>query len=208
MNFEVLPLFSFPVAVMDLDEDFSNIENSIDDIKFRKINKCEMNSSQNCYIANSSNFLTNFSKEKEILLHYFYEYKDNVLGLKSIDFLITSSWMNKIEDGGYGHYHFHTNSIYSCILYFDSYNSGELMFYNPFPVTFELEPDDDVDDTVYNSHKWMIEPRKNRMIIFPSQLHHQVLKNTSGKSRYSLAFNLFPYGKFGETDSALNIQHV
>ena len=116
--------------------------------------------------------------------------------------------MNKIEHNGYGHYHYHTNSIYSAIFYFDSYDSGELVFYNPFPTTFELNCDDDVEDTVFNSHEWEIKPQKNRLVIFPSQLHHQVLKNTSGKNRYSLAFNLFPSGKFGEVDSALNITHV
>ena len=208
MNREILPLFSFPVAVIDLDEDFSNIENSIDNIKFRKIGKCEINSSQNCYTANSFNFLTQFPEEKNILLHYFYEYKNNILGLTTVDFIITSSWMNKIEHNGYGHYHCHTNSIYSGIFYFDSFDSGELMFYNPFPNTFELDSDDTIENNVFNSDEWTIEPQKNRLVIFPSQLYHRVLKNTSEKNRYSLAFNLFPSGKFGEDDSALNINHI
>lgn len=202
MNFEVLPLFSFPVAIMDIDEDFSNLENAIDGIEWHKYP-----STRDKVYNTPANFLQKFPKESDIFLHYFYDYKNTVLHLDSVDFLISTSWMNKVEHGGVGHRHCHTNSIYSCIFYFDSYDGGDICFYNPFPVAYELESDY-TEHNIFNSHEWSIPPQKNRMIIFPSQLYHKVEKNTSGKNRYSLAFNLFPYGQFGGLDSGLNIQHV
>jgi hypothetical protein len=200
MDFEVLPLFSFPVAIMDIDEDFSNLENAIDHIEWHKTDRDKV------YVT-PPNFLEKFPKESDIFLKYFCDYKNNVLHLDPVDFLISSSWMNKIEPGGDGHRHCHTNSIYSCIFYFDSYDGGDVCFHNPFPVSYELDSDD-TEHNIFNSHEWSINPQKNRMIIFPSQLYHEVEKNISEKNRYSLAFNLFPYGQFGGKDSALNIQHV
>ncbi len=42
-----------------------------------------------------------------------------------------------------------------------------------------------------------------KLILFPSNLMHRVNENKSHKNRYSLAFNLFCKGTFGEKESLL-----
>ena len=44
------------------------------------------------------------------------------------------------------------------------------------------------------------------MILFPSEVHHKILKNNSNIVRHSLAFNFLPIGKIGDGDNYTNIQ--
>ena len=60
----------------------------------------------------------------------------------------------------------------------------------------------------YNSKSWKITPVNGMLIFFPSEVHHQILKNNSNIERYSLAFNLMPTGKIGieNSDSFVNLK--
>jgi len=48
--------------------------------------------------------------------------------------------------------------------------------------------------------------RTGNLIIFPSSIPHSVSTNNSQEKRYSLAFNAFPFGKFGEPESQINLE--
>ena len=201
MEFNVLPLFSFPLAVFTVEENFFNLKSSLKEMNFEKSGS---DLSHNFYHTDTGKLLENFPEEKNIIMKYFCQYKDQVLGLETTDFQITTSWITKTEDKGYSHSHCHTNSAFSGIFYFDSCEGGEIEFKNPFPSTFEFESNN--ESNIFNSNSFIFEPEKNKLIIFPSCLYHKVHKNTSGKSRYSLAFNLFPTGIFGSADSSINLK--
>ena len=204
MDLQVLPLFSFPLAVFDVEESFQNIMDSIDEMEFTNTTSSDENSVKNNYHTTDGKILESFPIQKNIILEYFYFYKNEVLGLTTTDFTITTSWITKTEPGGYAHRHSHTNCAYSGIFYFDSCEGGEIQFTNPFPNTFEF--DCYGESNIFNSHVFSVKPEKNKLIFFPSQLSHKVCKNLSENVRYSLPFNIFPTGGFGNSDSSINIR--
>jgi len=92
------------------------------------------------------------------------------------------------------------------VYYFDEYDndSSALEFENPLTAypDFQLIP---TEFNIMNSNSWKIWPEKNLLVLFPSYLRHGVLKNKSNETRYSLAFNIVPVGKYGEGDSAYDL---
>ena len=57
------------------------------------------------------------------------------------------------------------------------------------------------NQSIYNSKSFTIVPEQNELILFFSNLRHEIKTNLSDKDRYSLAFNCLPLGGFGEGDS-------
>ena len=55
-----------------------------------------------------------------------------------------------------------------------------------------------------NSSSWVIKPAPNEVVIFPSYLFHEVTFHGASEDRYSLAFNFFPKGPLGKSDSLLD----
>jgi len=81
-------------------------------------------------------------------------------------------------------------------------NCGKIQFQNLFNKTFHLNVK---SYNIYNSDFWEIEPLDGLILIFPSEIYHQVLENFSDIERVSIAFNLLPIGKIGEHDSQLEL---
>ncbi len=48
---------------------------------------------------------------------------------------------------------------------------------------------------------YVITPAHGRLCLFPSYLRHKVEKNESDVTRYSLAFNILPKGRWNVQDS-------
>ena len=77
-----------------------------------------------------------------------------------------------------------------------------------------LHPDKDIDHpllpfawnlkpTEHNSNHWEIEAKKGRVVIFPAQMYHSIVNNMDGDVRYTLPFNLWPYGMVNNENSAI-----
>jgi len=58
----------------------------------------------------------------------------------------------------------------------------------------------------YNSREWAVDISKGDLLIFPSNLKHQISKNTSNNDRYSIAGNILPHGKIGIKDSEIFLE--
>ena len=120
---------------------------------------------------------------------------------RKIEFLITTSWLIKHAKGDYSPPHFHSNSLYSGIVYIQvNDDSGDIIFSNnnrsplfPRELFFEID-----NYYLLNSSTWKIRPKNKDILIFPSHLTHEVTSNLSDEERYVLAFNLFPSGIFSE----------
>ena len=132
--------------------------------------------------------------------HYLYD----VLGVdKSIKFEITNSWSNLHKKGDTSGSHTHRNSMISGVFYVQTdESSGEIMFhnektnYNIFTPTVNV-PFNNSNLNIFNAEGWAIKPKNNMLILFPSTLKHSVFENKSFQDRYSVAFNMFAFGKFG-----------
>ena len=112
----------------------------------------------------------------------------------------------KIEKEGYCNFHSHRHCLYSGIYYFDnnySEKSAKICFrssLNQFSDYWIKSKNDDI----ISASKWCITPETKKLILFPSYLEHAILKHNEDTTRYSLAFNLFPIGEYGDGDSSYN----
>ena len=122
------------------------------------------------------------------------------------DFIITTSWMVAIREGGNIFPHKHLNSWFSGLLYFgDDYtNATHLQLENPSSGQSSIWVDMNTEYQPDQMHH--IVPRPNLLVFFPSYLRHFSRIHEEEKTRYTLAFNMFPTGELGEAgiDSHMN----
>lgn len=200
-NFTAIPAFASYIFCLDVKENFSRIVNLQNEIEYWEIlqpGEAKSAGSTTQYI------LDDFIREKNILMKYFNELKNNVLEYNSTDFKMTTSWITKTNPGGYSKSHNHGNSFMSGVFYYDDYDdASSAILFEPqnFPKnTFQILAD---NTNNYNCTNIQIFPQKNLLILFPSYLYHKITYNNSDKARYSLAFNISPVGKIGCDDSCI-----
>lgn len=120
-------------------------------------------------------------------------------------------WGVKHGPGDWAQNHCHMNSVFSGIYYLDvQEETGDVVFEKGqhFPNCFmpTLEP----DVTHFNQitmKSWRIRPETGTLLIFPSQLIHNVEKNLTADFRYCIGFDIFIRGSIGEDGgSAVTIQ--
>jgi len=208
-QFKIIPLFPSTVVAFFVSEDISKLNSIKDNYSFKKTNQI---GSHDTYATSVKSILNDFPNEKNILVNYFNLYKNNILKLENTNFVLTTSWGTKTDINGYSQLHKHKNSVYSGILYFedtdDIKDGGMIEFYSPNTFLDQILVNDPTEFNQYNSTTWLIGPKKNMLLFFPSNLMHRVTTNTSSKIRYSLAFNFFPESSIGSGDSSINIEVI
>ena len=115
---------------------------------------------------------------------------------------VCRAWGIKHMPGDWAQNHCHMNSIFSGIYYLDvSEHSGDLviekgqLFPNCFMPT--LSPDVDFFNQ-YTQQNWRLKPENGMLVVFPSQVVHNVEKNMTENERYAVAFDVFIRGRMGE----------
>lgn len=203
-QYQVLDLFPIPVYKSSIP--------ALDPITISKLKSHEW--------EHEEGFVTHTETDERHLLHL-PEYKglrneiqkhiDNyvydVIGVqKDHSWEITTSWVNKSVPGQYHTMHWHSNSMVSGVMYINATpDTGAILFHkdrghtNLWGDTLRLEFDKETD---YNTEAVGVLPKPNEILIFPSILNHSVMENTSNEDRFSLAFNVFPRGVFGENGNS------
>ena len=199
---ESLPLFSSPVLKLYVEENTDQLNEHIEKADFIRTSAFGANWA---YTSSDVRLLKKYPRIERILLNKFKRVAKENFYYKN-DFVISTSWMSKTDPGGYSQMHMHKNSFYSGVYYFNEYDndSSALEFENPLTAyaDFQLIP---TEFNMMNSNSWKIWPEKNLLVLFPSYLRHGVLHNKSNETRYSLAFNIVPVGKYGEGGSAYDL---
>lgn len=201
---ELTLLFSKTLVTdkLDLSEQEYNILNSVyDATPFRQTSPDDLHTNN---IGTDLEVLNNntlyFLKSK--VMDLFEDFNKQILKYNA-KFQITTSWFTNSEQGKYGQYHSHSNSMFSGVFYF-SENPSSIRFTNFNKGTsFGLIA---TEYNVYNSSSWEVKPSKGTILLFPSELHHYV--ELSNNIRKSLAFNIVPVGKYGASDSKVNVNYA
>jgi uncharacterized protein (TIGR02466 family) len=152
-----------------------------------------------CFISHNMQLLDSLHFLKEKINNSIKHYLNNVLELK-MNFKIKKSWATKTLENGFSQKHVHSNSFLSGVYY----PKGSKDFFIKF---------------IKNKSFWDIELLKinelnalwykmnisynNTLFLFPSDLMHSIEKNLSDEIRYSIAFNVLPFGEIGEIDSRI-----
>lgn len=126
-------------------------------------------------------------------------YAKEVMGLNA-QLYVTQSWSLVNAPGVGMHGHSHSNSVVSGSLYYAEMPepSSRMIFdrYNGYR-RLELNPAKDKQN-IFNTPMNVIVPRSHEILLFPSELTHQVEPNMSQKVRHSVAFNCFIKGELGD----------
>ena len=105
-------------------------------------------------------------------------------------------WANINYPGGYNKPHIHPNSLYSGVYYVKTPpNCGKIVFNDPRPGIQSNMPSRVKGQPP--KHLWRevhLEPKVNRIIMFPSWLWHSVEPNESNNIRISVSFNFIQDG--------------
>tara|TARA_R100000664_G_scaffold28576_1_gene39936 strand:- start:1301 stop:1897 length:597 start_codon:yes stop_codon:yes gene_type:complete len=123
---------------------------------------------------------------------------EEILMLEKIDYKIFTSWLTKTAPKDFSDSHHHSNSWLSGVYYPKGDPGFSIKFHHDNKTQFFTPPK---QYNIYNSTEWIIYPEDNYLILFFSQLRHEILRNDSNLDRYSLAFNILPKGPFGAEDS-------
>ena len=150
--------------------------------------------------------LEDYPEIKESLSKCFKQVNDKVLQLGG-NFIITTSWLTKVTKNTFSQFHTHRNSFYSGVLYFGEYSKDDkhapIQFESPiteFPSHFIVPK----KWNIHNCFTWDVYPSTGTLLFFPSYLRHRIGMHNDDNPRYSLAFNIVPYGSYGEGDSSYN----
>jgi len=200
----ILPLFSSPIAITKVAESFDPLFNDLKKLAFTTEFTVRKNETLR---TKSVRVLDDYPEQRKIILDYFDLVNKSILKLGKVKFNVTTSWITKTEKNCDAPQHYHANSYWSGLFYFDTYDSP-IEFSNvgltdkgPYPGL----PD---EYNFFNAKHWEVMPEKNMLLFFPSHVYHKILPNKSNKTRYSLAFNIHPTGKHGFGDSVIDIDYA
>lgn len=193
-DFDVQPLFATPYFRTSIAHAIDS-----DQVEFIKNLKMVRNRdnliSENLYIFNEPELKVLAGAVQEALDIY----ADQVMGIPQ-KLYVTQSWA-LINEANVGmHAHAHSNSIVSGSLYycelpeplsnvvFDKHTSYRQISLNP------------VKDkqNIFNTPINVVTPKTHELIMFSSDLNHQIEANQSTEPRHAIAFNTFVKGKLGD----------
>lgn len=193
----ILPLFSVPLAMVDLGRNLTKKEMKIILDQEQRENTGNKTSKNN-YILE----LGELANLKNFFQQSINEYFNTVYVPKEkIQLRITQSWTNYTEPKQFHHRHSHPNSIISGVFYVQTDpTSDKIFFYKN--IGWEQIKIDTENFNMYNSKSWWIEAITGRLLIFPSSLEHMVeVLPENSSTRISLSFNTFVSGILGSNDS-------
>tara|TARA_B100000941_G_C28500350_1_gene553738 strand:- start:60 stop:683 length:624 start_codon:yes stop_codon:yes gene_type:complete len=205
MSYYIVPLFSKVFYMKQLDIDTNKITSMIDNHFESSGTNTSIDVDNITSVSTSKSILEleNFSDLKKQLLNELNNFFHNVMNYES-EFKITTSWFTKSQTSQSSNYHNHNNSMFSGILYLQTdENSGDISFEDFNNRRYKLNVK---EYNIYNCTEYQIKPIDGLLILFPSEVHHKILKNNSNIVRHSLAFNIIPVGEIGSDDSYLNIE--
>jgi len=203
IEYNVVPAFPSPVIQVLVEEDTSELLEH-DEYTVSHEQKGDYDKPVSC-----QRVLEKYPRSKEILLNKYISIAEEVLGYKKRNYAITTSWFTLSNKGEGSQSHNHKNSFWSCVYYYqEEYpeGTGEILFDNPNTEKFDFffSSQDITEPNILNLLQLRIPPQPNLLLIFPSYLHHQILKHNSDMLRSSLAFNIVPLGHWGDGDSFYN----
>lgn len=194
MKNAVYPLFAVPLMISGEMYDFSTAERAyIGQLKMIENDGNRM--SENDAILDAPEL----SGVKQFIDANLLNYKKNLLRIPDDnEIYITQSWVNNSDPGHFHPKHKHPNSVISGVMYLDENADGNLP-----PIRFHRAAEalsldfryDELND--FNATSKEFDPEQGMLMLFPSQLEHDVAKNNSGRMRTSISFNTFARGTLG-----------
>jgi len=192
---QTLSLFISPVSIFNLDVDTAKI------LKVLKKSKWTKDAALEHLYLSPYQILSKLPHLSKEISKACESYMDKVLQMEG-EARVGNSWGVKTAPQGFSSLHYHSNCWFSGTYYPESNSAFAIRFFNPHKFSWNGVPK---SYNTYNAESWIIQPRVNQLILFPSLLSHEISLNHSNQDRYSIAFNMVPTGKFGHRDSMVTL---
>ena len=208
MDVTILPLFSKVIYANDLNIDTTKVLKELKENFETSGYKYLTDGNLNISLVGSNKSILenkNFRSLKIIIKKEFKKYVQNVLRYEN-KFKITTSWVTKSKPNQESNYHNHNNCMFSGDLYLKAdENSGGIDFLNFENNRFLLKAK---DYNIFNGRNYTLDAKQGRILFFPSEMYHKILKNKSQEDRYSLAFNFMPIGNIGNLKDDSHLKNL
>tara|TARA_B100001248_G_scaffold246489_1_gene217116 strand:- start:47 stop:685 length:639 start_codon:yes stop_codon:yes gene_type:complete len=208
-NTTISSLFSIPL----MESDYGQTSEDENNIIYHHLNDVRHNlynvSTKETYLLHKEKGLSKLKKFIESSIDMYV--KNIVVGDEynrdELNFKITQSWANLIRPDSLGHHpHTHTNSIISGVFYVKTNDVDNITFTNNFLHFFETINIEAIKFNQYNSTTWKYPVSSGKLILFPSNVCHQVEAPIGKGDRISLSFNVFPFGTIGKRDELTELR--
>jgi len=200
MNYQVTPLFAIPLFTVQLPPLQDSTKKFILQSEYTRFPAGNGYGTASKYYLDQPELRTlriDIMKACSVFLKEVLDVSDQM------EFQMTNSWAVKHVKGDESGAHVHDNAMLSGVYYVQTdEHSGDIVFqkdknhHNVFTPTVAV-PFNNRNHNCFNTDSWMIKPKDNLLILFPSTLDHGVMPSQSNQDRYCVAFNLFAFGKFG-----------
>lgn len=121
---------------------------------------------------------------------------------------VTQAWANLTKTNQFHHAHIHPNSVLSGIFYVTDECVTTFGIQNPWYLGGFTETSMFIQVSLDVQKCWVHDHYKasaGDLIIFPSNLHHNVNEHQGEESRVTISFNSFPSGKIGDHDELMGL---
>ena len=185
-------LFPTPVMFGKLDRDYTQDEMDFFD-KQERYNNLGNLRSKDGYILNKPEM----ASLKDFVVKFVDSYVQSIYKPRHpVTPWITQSWLNWTSAGQYHHAHEHPNSFLSGVLYINaSKKEDKIYFHHSGYRQIRLESD---NWDMLNSRSWWFGVETKDIVLFPSNVTHNVDTVKHENTRLSLAFNTFLKGTLGD----------
>ena len=195
---KLLQLFSVPLVIAKYPK---NYDKELEWIRNHEVGKENYEHMRLCNRQSKESFILDrpeLVNIREFIQHQLNAYIFQIMGATN-EIVITQSWLNKNKKGEYHHDHTHPNSIISGVWY------PQIDETLP-PIIFSKKTVRDFNLTIqqfndYNCSLFKLSLNMGELVLFPSNLSHNVPTNKSEKERISLSFNTWVKGNMGNIDS-------
>ena len=191
----IIDIFPTPVGSYALGRDITNEE-----LDF--IDKQEWVENTGNYRSVNTNLLNHhaFSSLRLFIEKSLKDYLTKTISpIEGNKFYLTQSWANVTQHGQYHHGHVHRNSLMSGVFYVSAEKGKDNIVFTNDVSSYKRIHLEQKEQTSYNSPQ-LITVQTGDLLLFPSELEHQVQTTKGNSDRISIAFNIFVRGVIGIED--------
>lgn len=185
-----------------VDDILTHVGNS--DVEYKKIKPNQNNVTSVGYAKGKNGYTSFYHKE---LYNFLNQSLDEVStkNFNNFSLKIVDLWTVKAHFGEGSQKHNHSMSMFSGLLYLTDCDKSETEF------TMNNRLWDNwnffMHENFLNSNELSlkIQPKKGKLLIWPSDIKHRIIPHTMKQDRYTIAFNTFIEGKSLKSSARINV---
>ena len=198
MKEELLQIFPTPLLITKYEGDLSKEIKYVGNLPY-------IEQKQNANFKSADTYLLEIEELKNIK-NFMYESLNRFtknISQSEQRLVITQCWANKNPPGSKHHEHVHPNSILSGVFYLRQDKTlPPISFSRTQQHAMKLDPK---KYNNLNSETFMLPCETGELLLFPSNLKHNVPTNMGKESRLSISFNTFSVDTLGSEESLTHL---